>query len=146
MYIYSFLIILLLIFHFISFPKILTDKEYKEITKIHKLLIELNDIKYVSIFIGTMTSNYQKETYTDITVFHKLKNIDYDEEAEKIGLLLLEQLPSIKDRDVLNIRIVHGFDIGIASSWHSYIKRIPLNTMKRKNNSNIYLSLKVKRK
>ena len=60
-----------------------------------------------------------KTTYLNITAYTKDPDVTNAERAKQLARLAMSTDSSAKDLDVIQVTLVHGYDIGIASSWRS---------------------------
>lgn len=83
------------------------------------------DVRNVSVFEGAnsfhnMNSNTTKITTSiSISAVLKAKNVDRVALVNRIAQIVLAQDANVDEKDFINITLVTGYDIGIASSWKS---------------------------
>ena len=71
-----------------------------------------------STFIGTNTPA-QTRSYLNASVRIADKNADMEDMANHLAEIILVKYPETSSRDVVSVSLLHGFDIGIWSTWTS---------------------------
>jgi hypothetical protein len=67
----------------------------------------------VAALRGTRTTT----TYLSITAFLREDEVSNRERADVIADMGLRVFPTVRDKDLLLVNLVYGYDIGIASAW-----------------------------
>lgn len=70
-------------------------------------------------FIATTNKGKSTTTYLSITAFSKDRDIENAARAKRLANLALSTDSSVASLDVIQVTLVYGYDIGIASSWRS---------------------------
>ena len=70
-------------------------------------------------FIATTNKGKSSTTYLSITAYSRDPNIDDAERAKQLANLALSTDSSAGSVDVIQVTLVYGYDIGIASSWRT---------------------------
>jgi uncharacterized RDD family membrane protein YckC len=71
-------------------------------------------------FISSTDKSQSTTTYLSIAAYSKDSDIENVERARRLATLALSADSSAADLAVINVMLVYGYDIGIASSWRSH--------------------------
>lgn len=71
-------------------------------------------------YTSSAAEGSRSSSHLSITAFSKDADIANESRARKLAFLALTTLPSARQLDLVQITIVHGYDIGIASAWRSH--------------------------
>lgn len=104
----------------------LSQKEFfAELTKTRDQIQNVPQVVYASIQDGQ--SNFtpvdgesKTTTYLSSQVFTNNPNIKDENFAAEIANIILETHEAAKQRDIIQVVITYGYDIGIASRWNRY--------------------------
>ncbi|MCV2348775.1 RDD family protein [Paucibacter sp. Y2R2-4] len=77
----------------------------------------LNQGESFSVSNSSVDSGQKNRHFLSITAFCKDKDIDNPERAQRLARLALDKHQGAKALDVIQVSLVHGYDIGIASAW-----------------------------
>jgi uncharacterized RDD family membrane protein YckC len=99
---------------FASKSEFFSDLEY-----LHKQLYISTNAKQVEVFVGKNWTTNGTSTYFSAVVFLKGEPQDYEGEANNIADMIFKMYPEAEDKDIVVIKIVRGFDIGISKGWRS---------------------------
>jgi uncharacterized RDD family membrane protein YckC len=101
----------------------LVDTEpFKEMLATQTELISSPQVTYatVAVTMKAFVSAREGESTThsvDAKIFLAEDLVNSEELAREFGEIILRQYPNAMTKDVVNISLVYGFDIGIASQW-----------------------------
>jgi uncharacterized RDD family membrane protein YckC len=101
----------------------LVDTEpFKEMLATQSELISSPQVTYATVAVTTkaFVSAREGESTThsvDAKIFLAEDLVNSEELAREFGEIILRQYPNAMTKDVVNISLVYGFDIGIASQW-----------------------------
>jgi len=81
---------------------------------------------YASITTGTKslissTKGTSTTTYINAQIFLRQNSINDSDLARRLAHLIIDKYPEAKTSNSINITLIYGFDIGIASKWNSYV-------------------------
>jgi uncharacterized RDD family membrane protein YckC len=80
-------------------------------------------IVHVEVSKGKLTTSTNRgrstSSYLNITAYSKDADVKNVERAKRLAILALSADHSASSLDVVRVTLVHGYDIGIASSWRS---------------------------
>jgi len=82
-------------------------------------------VAYATISSGSSTFSSISEgsktkTYVSSQVFLKANNVSDAELARRLATIVVANYPEALQKDIININLTYGYDIGIASSWFNY--------------------------
>lgn len=98
---------------------------FKDLLTAQSALIEHPSASYVGVSSGTTTRSSSSggtttSTYLSAQVILKSNTVSDTELAEKLAKILANSYSDASQMDVLQIVLMYGYDIGIASSWSNY--------------------------
>ena len=103
------------------------QQPFSELLNSRESIMSNPSVNYATVSYGATTTSTVKTGTTGTThlsaqVFLKNNDISNIELANKLANSLLNNYSSAKDKDLIIINLVYGYDIGIASRWdrHSY--------------------------
>ncbi|OPY76998.1 MAG: RDD family protein [Syntrophorhabdus sp. PtaU1.Bin058] len=90
-------------------------------------IISSGKVHMATVFVGkTWTvsgSNKNEVTYVASNAVWKKRPANYETAAREVALIILNQYPGVMTKDVLEVTITYGYDIGIARAWHNWTFR-----------------------
>lgn len=91
-------------------------------------IMEKFDVRSAGVSYGTTrftsnTSGTQTTTYVNADISLRQKRISDEGFARSIAKVIAETYPDARDKNVIQVNLVYGFDIGIANRWSNRIHR-----------------------
>lgn len=101
-----------------------SSESFAPLTKAHTAVSRLPGLGHVQVVMGhsfTVSSqNGQRTThYLSITAYQADPEVNRPERARELAALALASSDEARRVDLVQVTLVHGYDIGIASSWRS---------------------------
>ena len=98
---------------------------FADMLKIRKVIMNETSVVYASVYVGTSVfSNSNSATseteYIAAQAFIEDDNIDNIAMAENLGSIIVNNHAEADSKDLIQVILTYGYDIGIWSSWKSY--------------------------
>ena len=107
-------------------PLLLKFPMLADVLALHDRLEASRDVASVSVMstVNVTYSNGAKTSASSLVIEARMRHhpADYETQARGLAAQVLADYPAVKSKDLLVVRVVYGYDIGIAHSWieHSY--------------------------
>lgn len=103
-------------------PNLIQDESLKEIISTQKTINKNPSIVFSTIFYGKTKIASEKNstkviTFVKATILLKNDFVEDVEFARQIATTLTSKFSKAQQKDVVQINLFHGYDIGIASKW-----------------------------
>lgn len=103
---------------------LVTTAPFAPIVKMHRELSALPWVRHVQVNSGMSTSmspdaGQTLTTFLHISAYTRDRDIENPERARQLATLAISADPTARQVDVIQVVLVYGYDIGIASSWTS---------------------------
>lgn len=108
------------------FTKNLAQQEpFKDLLATQTALMEYSVVRHVTLNVGSSTFIKANEgakttTYLNARVFILEKNVDDVELARNVAKIAMANYADAKNKNLIQITLTYGFDIGIWSQWSNY--------------------------
>ena len=119
----------------------LSQKEFfAELIETREQIQNVPQVVYASINDGKSTFNStdgesKTTTYLSSQVLINNQNVNDENLAAEIANVILETHQEAKQRDIIQVILTYGYDIGIASKWNNYrYSFAPNYWLKKKSN------------
>lgn len=104
------------------------SEPFKELLSAQTALMKNPSINYATVSYGQSSfSSDNKEvtttTYVSAQAFLKKNSVSDTEMARKLAEILASKYSEALQKDVIQINLIYGYDIGIASKWSNYAHR-----------------------
>jgi len=101
------------------------SEPFKEMLTVQSALLSEPNVTYATIATSTTIFSSIKEstkttTYVSSQVFLGSNNVSDAEFARQLASIVISNYPEAINKDVIQIVLTYGYDIGIASKWSSY--------------------------
>lgn len=105
-----------------------TQQPFSQMLTTREALMNHDDVKYVTINDGknittTVKTGTTETTYVSAQVFLNKNKIKDENLAKDLANSVLNTYSSAKEKNVIVIFLIYGYDIGIASSWNQFSYR-----------------------
>jgi uncharacterized RDD family membrane protein YckC len=82
-------------------------------------------VKYAGVTEGSTTvtssdSGSNTTTYVNVQAFLYINNVDDSEIAKQLAKTIINTYPESLNKNLIQVTLTYGYDIGIASKWNSY--------------------------
>jgi hypothetical protein len=109
---------------------------FPELIAIQKSIQSTGKVHTATAFVGKSwgISNGKKweSTYFLSTVTWKTRPIDFEVAASEIASMVLSEYPEVVNKDFLAIKVIYGYDLGIARAWKTYNIHVSPQEWRRK--------------
>ncbi|TDY02383.1 RDD family protein [Thiohalophilus thiocyanatoxydans] len=104
--------------------KLADDSPLKEMLSIHATLIKNPLVRFANVTMGSTIHNMASDDSTTtnhvtVKVFVARDVLDDSELARQMARTVIAGYPQAMDRDLIQVTLIYGFDIGIWSQWRS---------------------------
>jgi uncharacterized RDD family membrane protein YckC len=121
--------------------KIAKNQFFSELFKTRNQIQNVSQVVYATIQDGTSTFHSvgeQKTTrYLSTQVFIKSENIEDKDLAEKIAKIILKTHNEAMQRNMIQVTLTYGYDIGISSFWKRHSFRFSPEELDNKTDAKI---------
>ena len=105
----------------LAIPTIAKKGILPDLLALQKNIISKSNVHMATAIVGTTKSNIngnlKESTYFHSNVILKERPADYEEIANRIAAIVIEEYPAIDQKDSLGLTLSYGYDIGIANAW-----------------------------
>ncbi|GAA61627.1 hypothetical protein P20652_3516 [Pseudoalteromonas sp. BSi20652] len=108
------------------FTSDLTQSEpFKGLIATQKAINSNDSVKYAGVTEGSTTftssdSGSKTTTYVNTQAFLYKNNVDDSDTAKQLAQTIIKTYPESLNKDLIQVTLTYGYDIGIASKWNSY--------------------------
>ncbi len=81
---------------------------------------ESGKVHFGSVFVGTFWGPEGAIEYLSVNAIMNERPVSYEDSAKEIAAIVLDSYPDITSKDLLDVTVTYGFDIGISSGWQAY--------------------------
>lgn len=100
--------------HFtLSFAK----ESLAELMQAYRAVIEEPGVIQANVSKGSTYAGDSETTFLSVSAYLYRPDVDSKVRAERLAALVLSAAPSASTVDIVQVRLMYGYDIGIASSW-----------------------------
>jgi len=97
---------------------------FAEMLSVQSAIMELQDVKYATIVSGSSTfktagQEASTTTYVSANISILEDKVDDEELARSLADIIMMHYPEASTKDVVQVTLTYGFDIGIYSSWRN---------------------------
>lgn len=101
------------------------SEPFKGMLNVQSALSSDPDVAYATISSGSstfITSSEGTRTTTHVSsqVFLKTNNVSDVDLARRLAFILIKSYPEAQQKDIIQINLTYGYDIGIASKWSNH--------------------------
>lgn len=118
--VFAVFVVCVLAFSTVIAPRLASKGMFPELLTLQKQLYELEKVSFASVFIGKVFGPEGSRYYVSTNVIYKEKPAVFETVAEQVARVILDAYPKSKDKDIINVKVTYGYDIGIARSWRWY--------------------------
>lgn len=98
---------------------------FKRMLAVQSALSNDPSVAYATISSGSSTfsstnKSAKTTTYVSSQVFLKTNNVSDADLARRLATVVVANYPEAMEKDIIQINLTYGYDIGIASSWSYY--------------------------
>jgi len=94
------------------------DSVIRPLLQVQRQVTRLPAVRTAGVFSGvTVVNGGQHTTVMSINVVTRTGDVDERALANNVAAIVLDTYPGAREVDTLSVNVVHGYDIGIASSW-----------------------------
>ena len=131
-YILGFIIILITFVTEVIMPKITSTIYYTGLNNLQREICEKENALYAGVLVGETNLVTGKKTFIMVDFACRGKPDDIEAKAENIAKIVLDSYLKSNDKDLVEIKIRYGYDIGIATKWDEYVFAMPPLEWKQK--------------
>lgn len=114
------LFVVVILFSTVIEPKLAGKGPFPALMDIYQRLQTMDWVNTAGVHVGKTFGTGGTKTYLTANVVMRKKPHSFEEATNEVARLILTNYPSMKQKDFLNVSVVYGFDIGIASGWQRY--------------------------
>ncbi|MGR5175854.1 RDD family protein [Vibrio mediterranei] len=101
------------------------SEPYKALLAVQEAINNNESVKYARVKEGSSTftssdSGSTTTTYVNTQAFLYKNNVDDPGTAKQLAQTIIETYPKSLNKNVIQVTLTYGYDIGIASKWNSY--------------------------
>ncbi|MCP3673892.1 MAG: DUF4034 domain-containing protein [Gammaproteobacteria bacterium] len=101
------------------------SKPFKGMLAVQSALSNDPSVAYANVFTGSSTFSSTNEgtktaSYVSSLVFLQADNVNDVELARQLAIIVIASYPEALQKDTIQIILIYGYDIGIASSWSKH--------------------------
>jgi uncharacterized RDD family membrane protein YckC len=105
--------------------KLAQQEPFKDLLATQTALMEYSAVRHATLNVGSSTLTKANEsakttTYLNARVFILEKNVDDVELARNLAKVAMTNYADAKNKNLIQITLTYGFDIGIWSQWSNY--------------------------
>lgn len=101
---------------------------FKGLLATQEAINKIESVKYAGVTEGSTTftssdSGSNTTTYVNTQAFLYKNNVDDSEIAKQLAQTIINTYPESLNKNLIQVTLTYGYDIGIASKWNSYNHR-----------------------
>jgi uncharacterized RDD family membrane protein YckC len=102
------------------------SEPFQSLQATRKAISDFESIKYAGVSEGTTTSSSTNSatmhtSFISAEAYLYANNVEDSDIAEQLAITILKTNPASRDKDIIQVTLIYGYDIGIASKWNSYV-------------------------
>jgi len=101
------------------------SEPFKDLIATQEVINSNESVKYAGVTEGSTTftsfdSGSTTTTYVNTQAFLYKNNVDDSDIAKQLALAIIKTYPESLNKNLIQVTLTYGYDIGIASKWNSY--------------------------
>ncbi|NQZ90185.1 MAG: RDD family protein [Colwellia sp.] len=101
------------------------SEPFKGLLATQEAINSIESVKYAGVTVGSTTftssdSDSTTTTYVSTQAFLYKNNVDDSDTAKELAITIIKTYPESLNKNMIQVTLTYGYDIGIASKWNSY--------------------------
>lgn len=101
------------------------SEPFKDLLATQEAIINIESVRYAGVEAGFSTvssteTGSRTTTYVTAQAFLYQNNVGDSAFAEELAQIIIDTYPESKNKDLIQVTLSYGYDIGIASKWYNY--------------------------
>ena len=107
---------------------LLQQQQFADLLKSQQIIQDNPAVSYASVYFGknvtsTVRTGTMETTYVSAQVFLKQNETNNTQLARDLARVIAAHYREVLEKDLLEINLIYGYDIGIASKWNNHAYR-----------------------